>query len=70
MAELLPAARQARDALVAQGQPLTRPALTEHLRATGHPVSNARASVLVKVLRSDSDYRANGRSPATSVVLS
>lgn len=52
----------------AHGQPLTRPALTEHLRSAGHPVSNARASVLVKVLRSDSGYPVNGHGTAAAAV--
>jgi hypothetical protein len=50
---VLPAATAARDALAEQGQALTRKALTEQLRTVGHPVSNARASVLVKILKAD-----------------
>jgi hypothetical protein len=48
---VLTAAAAARDALAEQGRPLTRKALTEQLRRNGHALSNARASLLVKILR-------------------
>ncbi|WP_281900095.1 DUF2637 domain-containing protein [Micromonospora humidisoli] len=50
---LLSAARQARDDLVADGQPLTRAALAAALRGTGHTVSNTRAGQLLKILKAD-----------------
>jgi hypothetical protein len=46
-------AAAARDALVDQGRPLTRKALTEQLRRNGHALSNARASLLVKILKAE-----------------
>ncbi|MFI6231523.1 DUF2637 domain-containing protein [Micromonospora echinospora] len=51
--ELLPAARRAQDRLAAQEQPLTRAALAAALRATGHTVSNKRASHLLKILKAE-----------------
>jgi hypothetical protein len=48
---LLPAAQRVRDDLAARGRPLTREALAEALRGTGHTVSNVRASELLKTLR-------------------
>jgi hypothetical protein len=50
---VLGAAAAARDALVDQGLPLTRKALTEQLRRNGHALSNARASLLVKILKAE-----------------
>ncbi|MFC0532806.1 DUF2637 domain-containing protein [Phytohabitans kaempferiae] len=50
---VLAAAAAARDALAAQGRPLTRTALTEQLRRDGHALSNARASLLVKILKAE-----------------
>ncbi|MFG1887637.1 DUF2637 domain-containing protein [Micromonospora sp. NPDC049051] len=51
--ELLPAARRVRDRLTADGQPLTRAALAEALRATGYTVSNTRVSELLKILKAE-----------------
>ncbi|MEJ3743442.1 hypothetical protein WEI85_09155 [Actinomycetes bacterium KLBMP 9797] len=48
---VLGAPAAARDALVDQGRPPTRKALTEQLRRNGHALSNARASLLVKISR-------------------
>ncbi|MFI5834862.1 DUF2637 domain-containing protein [Micromonospora sp. NPDC051300] len=53
VAELLPAARNVRDRLAADGQALTRAALAEALRATGHTVSNTRVSELLKTLKTE-----------------
>ncbi|MDZ5446085.1 DUF2637 domain-containing protein [Micromonospora sp. 4G57] len=53
-AELLPAARDVRDRLAADGQALTRAALAEALRAAGHTVSNTRVSELLKTLKVES----------------
>ncbi len=54
VAELLPAAREVRDRLAADGQALTRAALAEALRAAGHTVSNIRVSELLKTLKVES----------------
>jgi hypothetical protein len=53
VAELLPAARRIRDRLAADGQPVTRAALAEALRASGHTVSNTRVSELLKTLKTE-----------------
>ncbi|MET8304720.1 DUF2637 domain-containing protein [Micromonospora sp. NPDC005211] len=53
VAELLPAARRVRDRLAADGQPLTRAALAEALRASGNTVSNTRVSELLKTLKTE-----------------
>ncbi|MFE9182723.1 DUF2637 domain-containing protein [Micromonospora haikouensis] len=50
---LLLVARRAQEDLAAEGQPLTRAALATALRATGHTVSNTRASQLLKILKAD-----------------
>lgn len=52
--ELLPAARNIRNRLTADGQALTRAALAEALRAAGHTVSNTRVSELLKTLKVES----------------
>ncbi|MGN9890419.1 DUF2637 domain-containing protein [Micromonospora sp. L31] len=52
-AELLPAARRVRDQLTADRQALTRAALAEALRGTGHTVSNTRVSELLKILKAE-----------------
>jgi len=48
--ELLPAARVAKEALEAEGRSVSREALAGRLRASGHPVSNANASAVLKLL--------------------
>jgi hypothetical protein len=53
VAKLLPAARRVRDQLAADGQALTRAALAEALRGTGHTVSNTRISELLKTLKAE-----------------
>ncbi|WP_329019832.1 DUF2637 domain-containing protein [Micromonospora rifamycinica] len=50
---LLLVARRAQEDLAAEGRPLTRAALATALRATGHTVSNIRASQLLKILKAD-----------------
>ncbi|WP_117666871.1 DUF2637 domain-containing protein [Micromonospora sp. MW-13] len=50
---LLLVARRAQEDLAAEGQPLTRAALATALRATGHTMSNTRASQLLKILKAD-----------------
>src|SRR5262245_35671598 len=52
-------------ALADEGMPLTRDALAARLRDAGYTVSNAHASDLVKLLRSDS-FAVNDSSPATT----
>ncbi|MFY1626995.1 DUF2637 domain-containing protein [Micromonospora sp. WMMD735] len=52
-AVLLLVARRAQEDLAAEGRPLTRAALATALRATGHTVSNTRASQLLKILKAD-----------------
>jgi hypothetical protein len=53
VANLIPAARAARTALAADGRSLSRDALADRMRDDGHGVSNARASLLVKILRAE-----------------
>jgi hypothetical protein len=52
-ADLVTAARAARDALHQDGQPLTRDALAARLRAAGHPVRYSRLTPLLRTLRAD-----------------
>ncbi|MBM0255464.1 DUF2637 domain-containing protein [Micromonospora sp. 4G55] len=58
--ELLPAARQVRDQLVADGRPLTRAALADALRRAGHTVSNTRVSELLQILRAETSSMLRG----------
>ena len=51
--DLVPAARAAHAALAAAGRALSRDALVSQMRADGHSVSNARASTLLKILKSE-----------------
>ena len=53
IAELLPTARAARDALLAEDRPLTRDTLAAQLRSDGYPMRNARVSVVLRALRED-----------------
>ncbi|OKI71745.1 hypothetical protein A6A27_20070 [Micromonospora sp. CB01531] len=53
VAALVPAARTAARTLAAERTPLSRKALARQLRADGHQLSNATASVLVRVLRAE-----------------
>ncbi|MBO4209015.1 DUF2637 domain-containing protein [Micromonospora echinofusca] len=50
---LVPAARTAAHTLAVEGTPLSRKALARQLRADGHPLSNATASALVRLLRAE-----------------
>jgi hypothetical protein len=54
VADLIPVARAARATLAQNGISLTRDSLAQTLRANGHGLSNARASLLTKILRADS----------------
>jgi hypothetical protein len=51
--DLLPAARQARAALAAGGRTLSRDRLADRMREDGYGVSNARAGLLLKILRAE-----------------
>jgi hypothetical protein len=53
VAALLPAAREARDMVVGGGRALTRDTLAEQLRKNGHPMRNARVSLLLTTLRAE-----------------
>ncbi|MFY1673165.1 DUF2637 domain-containing protein [Plantactinospora sp. WMMB334] len=53
VAHLIPAARAARAALTKSGRSLSRDALADVMRDDGHGVSNARASLLLKVLKAE-----------------
>jgi hypothetical protein len=53
VADLLPAARAARDGLLRDGRPVTRDALAARLRANGQPVRNARLTALLRALRTE-----------------
>jgi hypothetical protein len=54
VADLIPAAHAARDALTESGSLLSRDALAAALRHDGHALSNARASLLTRILREES----------------
>jgi hypothetical protein len=51
---LLPAARAARVRLVRAGRSVTRQALAREMRASGQPVSNVRASALLRQIAAES----------------
>jgi hypothetical protein len=53
VADLLPAARAARDGFLRDGRPVTRDALAARLRANGQPVRNARFTALLRALRTE-----------------
>jgi hypothetical protein len=53
VADLLPAARAAQATLAAGGRALSREALADRMRDDGHAVSNARASLLLNILRTE-----------------
>jgi hypothetical protein len=63
VADLIPAARAARAALAATGRRLSRDALADRMRDDGHGVSNARASLLVKILRAEDSVTPLGPAP-------
>ncbi len=64
VADLIPAARAARAALAATGRRLSRDALADRMRDDGHGVSNARASLLVKILKAEDGVTPFGPVPA------
>ena len=53
VSDLIPAARAARAALAATGRRLSRDALADRMREDGYGVSNARAGLLVKILKAE-----------------
>jgi hypothetical protein len=52
---LIPAARAARTVLIGAGRSVSRDNLADAMRADGHGVSNARASLLLKILKAEQD---------------
>jgi hypothetical protein len=64
VADLIPAARAARVALAASGRVLSRDALADRMRDDGHGVSNARRSLLVKILKAEDGVTPFGPVPA------
>jgi hypothetical protein len=63
VADLIPAARSARAALAANGRRLSRDALADRMREDGHGLSNARAGLLVKILRAEDSAAPLGPAP-------
>ncbi|MCT2282361.1 hypothetical protein M3G91_32665, partial [Micromonospora chalcea] len=63
--QLLAAARAAHAALASDGRSLSRDALADAMRDDGHGVSNARVSLLLKILRAE-----QAALPASSVTNS
>ena len=61
--DLLSAARAARAAVEVSGRRLSRDALADQMRHDGHGVSNARACLLIKILRAEDNATPFGRMP-------
>jgi hypothetical protein len=61
VAHLVPAARTARMTLAKAGRSLSRDNLADAMRDAGHGVSNARASLLLKILKAERDVTAIGQ---------
>jgi Protein of unknown function (DUF2637) len=68
IAGLLPAARTARDRLLAHGDTLTRDTLAAQLRRDGHPLRNAKVSRLLTALRHEAHEHRAARRPAPGAV--
>jgi hypothetical protein len=66
VAHLIPAARAARNALAASGQTVSRDRLADRMRDDGHGVSNARASLLLKILKAEENVTQPEPVPAAS----
>jgi hypothetical protein len=66
VAEMLPAARAAREALLQDGRTLSRDNLARAMREDGHGVSNARAAVLLKAIKADAASPAERSSVPTA----
>ncbi|MFG1881522.1 DUF2637 domain-containing protein [Micromonospora sp. NPDC049102] len=60
VAHLIPAARAAHAALAREGRSLSRDGLADAMRDDGYGVSNARASLLLKILREEEDTASFG----------
>jgi hypothetical protein len=71
VAHLIPAARAARDALTANGHTLSRDRLADRMREDGYGVSNARAGLLVQILKAETHVTQLGssQSPADAADL-
>jgi hypothetical protein len=63
VAHLIPAARAARATLAHAGRSLSRDNLADVMRDDGHGVSNARASLLLKILKAEQSVTTIGASP-------
>jgi hypothetical protein len=61
VADLIPAARSARTALARDGRSFSRDALANALRDDGHELSNARASLVLKILKAQDDLTGTER---------
>jgi Protein of unknown function (DUF2637) len=68
VAGLVQPALQAASDLIAQGRPVTRDALSDQLRDGGHMVSNARVSVLLKIVKAASAPDAGGAATSARAV--
>jgi hypothetical protein len=64
VADLIPAAQAVRAALTADGRSLSRDALADRLRKDGWALSNARASLLLKMLKAEENVTLLGSVPA------
>lgn len=64
VAHLIPAARAARAVLAREGRSLSLDGLADAMRDEGHGVSNARASLLLKMLREEGDATSRGAATA------
>jgi hypothetical protein len=64
VAHLIPAARAARETLARTGRSLSRDNLADAMRNDGHGVSNARASLLLKILKAEQDVTTIGAASA------
>jgi hypothetical protein len=64
VAHLIPAARAARAALAETGLSLSRDHLADAMRDDGHAVSNARASLLLKIIKAERGVTAIRSEPA------
>lgn len=66
VAHLIPAARAARDALGQRGRTLSRDRLADRMREDGYGVSNARAGLLVQILKAEAHVTRLDSSPAAT----
>ncbi|WP_239160227.1 DUF2637 domain-containing protein [Virgisporangium ochraceum] len=68
VAHLVPAARAARAALSRDGRSLSRDNLADAMRDDGHGVSNARASLLVRILKAEARSTIVPNPPGADVI--